>query len=132
MRCVLSRVCEKPIGLPVILALLYLTPLLFPLHDMWDACLAEIGLLRNDLPVIDFWAIAHGWFHSFYFFVMFGLFCQRVGYVVSGDVCTRQTFELTGFRQEGRFWQWYHYLPSDYSAFEPRLALVESLPGTHG
>ncbi|BDQ32908.1 hypothetical protein JCM14722_04500 [Pseudodesulfovibrio portus] len=51
---------------------------------------------------------------------------------VSGDAYTRHPFELTDFHQEGPFWYWYYYLTSGYSAFEPRLTLVESLPGTHG
>jgi hypothetical protein len=49
---------------------------------------------------------------------------------VTGDSYTKYVLTLDGYHQEGRFWYWWYYLTSDYSAFKPRLEKVASIQGS--
>lgn len=44
---------------------------------------------------------------------------------VTGDAYSKYKFTVSAYHQEGRFWYWWYYLNSDYSAFNPRLELLE-------
>jgi hypothetical protein len=55
--------------------------------------------------------------------------CQRsICFDKVGDAYTRYAFTPEGYHQEGRFWYWWYHLISDYSAFNPKLVKVESIP----
>ena len=47
---------------------------------------------------------------------------------VTGDAYTRYELHLDGYHQEGRFWYWWYYLTENYSAFSPRLVIVQQIP----
>ncbi|MFH1912649.1 MAG: hypothetical protein ABIK45_00025 [Pseudomonadota bacterium] len=44
---------------------------------------------------------------------------------VTGDAYSEYVFSLSNYAQEGRFWYWYYYLASEYSAFNPTLTPVD-------
>lgn len=53
---------------------------------------------------------------------------------VSGDAYTRYDLHLEEYHQEGRFWYWWYFITNDYSAFNPKLVLVQEIPSlsAHG
>lgn len=45
---------------------------------------------------------------------------------VTGNDFTQYKFQLDNYHQEGRFWYWWYYITSDYSAFAPRLVRINT------
>lgn len=48
-----------------------LTPLLLSNVELWDACYAEMAILRSDFSSLWPWATQLGWYGAYYFYVLF-------------------------------------------------------------